>query len=143
MGWPARVYGPGAFGHSLRLRYHRLHITCARALGCTGFFAYTGDCDLYHFQTKLWIAFRLPIMDCFQIGPHCQCGQHLWLPFKFQLFLDRFQDSNWLSLTMWTTLLAAFQVSAFSSWQLLHGNFRIAYPQLDPLVLSLMSWDFP
>jgi hypothetical protein len=75
---------------------------------------------------KLWIAFRLPIVDRFQIGPRCQCRQRLWPPFKFQPFLDCFQDSNWPSLTMWTTPLAAFQVSAFSSWRLLHGDFRIS-----------------
>jgi hypothetical protein len=47
VGQPAWVYGPGAFGHGLGLRYHCLHIARAHALGCTGFFARTGDCDLH------------------------------------------------------------------------------------------------
>jgi hypothetical protein len=76
------------------------------------------------------------IVDCFQIArrgllsdwPSLSTWTTPLAAFKFQPFLDRFQDSNWPSLTTWTTPLAAFQVSAFSSRRLLHSNFRIAYP---------------
>jgi len=67
VGWLTRVYSLGGCSHGLGPRYCRLSTTCARALGCPGFFARTGNFESPHH-------FRM-VVDRFQIALRRQCFQ--------------------------------------------------------------------
>jgi hypothetical protein len=140
VGRPVQVYGPGAFGHSLRPRYHCPHITRARALGCTGFFAHTGDCDL-HTTSKQncgslsdWpsLSTRTMALAAFQVSAFSE------LLSRFKLAVidnvdNAFGCLSSFSLFFMATSLQQLQnrISPFFMFScppptIFHGNFRIS-----------------